>query len=99
MIRPLRDRLVIEPLDEPLSSILHVVCERNHHRGRVLEVGPSVKFNDRFRPRAPHDTQVGDIVQFTDVMRFPVIMDHGAKRLIIQEADVLFIEQLEDVAA
>lgn len=98
MIRPLRDRLVIEPLDEPLSSVLHVVCERNHSRGRVIAVGPQVKFND-YRARQDHDTQVGDVVQFTDVMRFPVIMDHGEKRLIIQEADVLFVEVREEAAA
>lgn len=86
MIQPLRDRLVIEPLDEPLSTVIHVVeAKERNSRGRVLAVGPKVKWG----------TKVDDIVHFTDIFRFPVIMDQGAKRLIIQEADVMFVEERE----
>lgn len=101
MIRPLRDRIVVEPLDEPLSKIIHVVHDNQgkHARGRIVAVGPSVKFDDIYRPRTAVDAQVGDIVQFTDIFRFPVIMDHGQKRLILQEADICFIEEREEAAA
>lgn len=86
MIQPLRDRLLIEPLDEPLSSVIHVIeAKERNSRGRVLAIGPKVKWG----------TQVGDIIHFTDIFRFPVIMDHGAKRLILQEADVMFVEEQE----
>lgn len=101
MIRPLRDRIVVEPLDEPLSTVLVVVHETNgkHARGRVLEVGPQVKFDEIIRTRGPSDTQVGYIIHFTDIFKFPVILDQGEKRLILQEADVCFIEDREAVAA
>lgn len=103
MIRPLRDRIVVEPLDQPLSTILHVVehgREGKHHRGRVVAVGPSVKFDDgKYRPRGTHDSKVGDLIQFTDIFKFPVIMDRGEKRLILQEADICGIEQTDLEAA
>lgn len=102
MIRPLRDRIVVEPLDEPLSTILVVVehgREGKHARGRVIAVGPEVKFDDFVRRRSEGDAQVGDIIHFTDIFKFPVILDHGDKRLILQEADVCFIEEREAAAA
>lgn len=103
MIRPLRDRIVVEPLDQPLSTIIQVVQhgrEGKHHRGRVVAVGPQVKFDDgKYRPRGPHDSKVGDVIQFTDIFKFPVIVEHGQKRLILQEADICGIEEREDVAA
>lgn len=103
MIRPLRDRIVVEPLDEPLSGVLQVVRfgrEGKHARGRVVAVGPMVKFDDdRLRKRGQHDSKVGDVIQFTDVFKFPVILDHGQKRLILQEADICGIEEREGAAA
>lgn len=101
MIRPLRDRIVVEPLDEPLSSVLQVVQfgrDGKHARGRVVSVGPSVKLDERYRPRTDVDAQVGDLIHFTDIFKFPVIMDGGEKRLILQEADVCFVEELEGAA-
>lgn len=101
MIRPLRDRIVVEPLDEPLSTVLVVVHETNgkHARGRVIEVGPEVKFDDVRRPRTAGDSRPGDVIHFTDLFKFPVILDHGEKRLILQEADICFVEDREDEAA
>lgn len=99
MIRPLRDRIVVRPLDEPLSRILQVIqFEEKHARGEVITVGPSVKFDERYRPRTSTDAQVGDIVHFTDIYKFPVIFDHGEKRLILQEADVCFVEERQAAA-
>lgn len=101
MIRPLRDRIVVEPLDEPLSTIIEVVHETNgkHARGRVIEVGPQVKFDDLVRTRTADDSRPGDVIHFTDLFKFPVIMDAGQKRLILQEADICFIEERADEAA
>lgn len=101
MIRPLRDRIVVEPLDEPLSSALLVVQfgrEGKHQRGRIVAVGPQVKFDEVVRKRSASDSQVGDVIQFTDAFKFPVVMDHGKKRLILQEADICAIEHREGAA-
>lgn len=101
MIRPLRDHIVVKPLDEPLSSVLEVVqFQKKDSRGEIIAVGPSVKVKEeRYRPRIAGDAAVGDVIHFTDIFKFPVIIDQGDRRLILQEADVQFIEEPEDVAA
>ena len=99
MIRPLRDYIVVEPLEERLSEVIEVVRlgrEGKHARGRIVAVGPQVKFNDRLQPRVESDSRVGDVIQFTDIFKFPVIMDRGEKRLILQEADICGIEEREE---
>lgn len=96
MIRPLRDRIVVRPLDEPLSSTLVVVehgREGKHHRGEVVAVGPQVKFDERFRTRSDTDTQPGDVIHFTDIFKFPPVQVEGERLLILQEADVCFVEE------
>jgi len=83
VIRPLRNYMAVEPLEEALSTIIHVVAERKRYRGRVLAVGRDVAWG----------TKVDDIVQFTDIVKYPQILYHGEKIILIQEADVLFIEE------
>jgi hypothetical protein len=39
--------------------------------------------------------QVGDVIHFTDIFKFPVIEQDGERLLILQEADVCFIEERE----
>lgn len=98
MIRPLADRIVVRALDIPLSSVLQVVelgREGKHHRGEVLAVGPRVKFDERMRPRTETDAHVGDVIHFTDLFKFPVVEVEGERLLIMQEADVCFIEERE----
>lgn len=73
----------MKPLEVPLSSVLEVVQFKERHcRGEVLAVGPKAT-----------DTRVGDVIQFTDIFKFPHLIDHGQKCLILQEADVCFIEE------
>lgn len=95
MIRPLADRIVVRALDQPLSSVIEVIehgKDGKHHRGEVVAVGPKVKFDDRFRPRSATDAQVGNVIHFTDIFKFPVIEYEGERLLILQEADVCFVE-------
>lgn len=95
MIRPLRDRIVVRPLDLPLSSVIEVIEHKDpgrHHRGEVLAVGPSVKFEERFLPRTASDVQVGDVIHFTEMFKFPQVEQDGERLLILQEADVCFVE-------
>lgn len=99
MIRPLRDYIVVEPLEEKLSSVIEVVRlgrEGKHARGRIVAVGPQVKFDDHLHSRSETDSHVGDVIQFTDIFKFPVIVDRGEKRLILQEADICGIEEREE---
>lgn len=83
--RPLRDYLVVRPLDDAQAGLVHVVRSGRPRRGEVLAVGPG-------HPGKPLDTRVGDIVQFTDVMTYPTVYEDLTRLLIIQEADVCAIE-------
>jgi co-chaperonin GroES (HSP10) len=88
MIRPLRDRLVVRPLENPLSSVIQIIEHTDpgkHRRGEVLAIGPEVAWG----------TNVGDVIHFTDLFKFPVIEQDGERLLILQEADVCFIEERE----
>lgn len=90
-LRPLRDYLVVRPLDDAQAGLVQVVRNGRPRRGEVLAVGPG-------KPGKPLDTRVGDVVQFTDVMTYPHFYEGHTKLLIIQEADVCAIE-LKDQAA
>lgn len=88
MIRPLRDRMVVRPLKEaPLSELLQIVRlgEPKFTRAEVVAIGPKVTWG----------TKVGDTIQFTDNFKFPVVEHDGERLLILQEADVCGIEELE----
>ncbi len=83
MIRPLRDRIVVKPLDEPYLGLIHLVkLDDKISRGVILACGPKAT-----------DCKPGDIIQFTDIFKFPPIIDHGVKCLILQEADIAGIEE------
>lgn len=80
-IRPLRDYLVVRPLDDAQAGLVYVVRSGRPRRGEVLAVGPQAT-----------DSRKGEVVQFTDVMTYPEFYDGPTKLLIIQEADVCAIE-------
>ena len=91
-IRPLRDRMVVRPLTEQLSKVIEVVSlgQPKYRRGEVVAIGPKVTWG----------TKTGDTIQFTDVVKYPSIKgDNGETLLILQEADVCFIEEREDERA
>lgn len=85
MIRPLADRIVVEPLDEPLSRVIKVIRmgnEGRHQRARILACGPKAS-----------DCKVGDVIHFTDLFKFPEVIYKGQKVLFLQEADICGIEE------
>ena len=84
-LRPLRDYLVVRPLDDAQAGLIRVVRSGRPRRGEVLAIGPG-------KSGKPLDTRPHDIVQFTDVMTYPEFYDGPTKLLIIQEADVCGIE-------
>lgn len=96
MIRPLRDYLVVRPLDDAQAGLVQVVRNGRPRRGEVLAAGPG-KRTERGVLKSL-DTRVGDVVQFTDVMTYPHFYEGHTKLLIIQEADVCAIEQQAQAA-
>jgi len=88
--------MVVRALDQPLSTVIEVIQhdrEGKHHRGQVMAVGPSVKLDDKYRPRTDTDTRVGDVIHFMDIYKFPTVEMDGERLLILQEADVGAIEE------
>jgi len=81
-IRPLRDQIIVEPIDSAFSSIICVINECKPLRGVVRAVGPGVYpiqydhaekhrrtkmwWGKKFRPC---DVKVGDIVNFGGIER------------------------------
>mgnify|MGYP001591756208 CR=1 FL=1 len=93
--RPLRDYVLIEPIERIQSSVLAVVQQEKPSVGRVVAVGPGKIVKGR---RSPLDVQPGALVRFgTDAgyLSYPEV-HVGAKRLLLmREADVCFIAEPE----
>lgn len=91
-LRPLRDFVVIRPLKDEQQGLIEVVRPRDKwRRGQVIEVGTGKRGKDGVR--RPWGAQVGDIVQFADVLSYPEF-DTGTERvLLIQEADICGVEE------
>ena|SRR5271154_564734 len=106
-IRPLRDQIVVEPLDWKPSKLLHIVYTGKPLRGRVAAVGPGrypKKYDGPKGKRTktwdsksylPTELKVGDIIELGGLeirgYLFPTIR-WGAKEMIIcQEADVAIV--------
>lgn len=85
MLRPLRDRIVVRPIPRPHSAIIEVVAKDNDNLGTVLRTGPKVTGVKR-----------GDTVRFGSgegYLSFPPFIENGERLLVMQEADVCFVEE------
>jgi chaperonin GroES len=89
-LRPLNDRLVVEPLEqeEQTSSgiFLPETAKEKPQQGKVIAAGPGARDEDG--KRMALDVQVGDIVLFAKYAGTEIKMD-GKKYLIMKESDVL----------
>lgn len=99
MLKPLRDHILVKPLDRQDSKIIHVVTNKRMFRAEVIAVGPgrydkgNGNLKQTLKPR-PLDVKVGDIVNFGEThVKFDTYEEDGKKYWIIQEGDVGFIEE------
>jgi chaperonin GroES len=94
MLRPLADRLVIEPLERVRSDVIAVVAEEKPNLGRVVAVGPGKR--DKKGRIVPLDAKPGDLVRFgTDegYLTYPAFTEGGKRFLVLQEADVAWVNE------
>lgn len=95
-IKPLGDRLVVEPLEqEEITAggiVLPETAKEKPQKGSVLAVGPGAR-DDQGKRMAP-DVQVGDTVLFAKYAGTEIKLD-GKKLLILKESDVLAIVDAE----
>lgn len=92
-LRPLADRLVVEPLEqeERTSTGLYIpeTAKEKPQQGKVLAVGPGA-FKEGSSERIPMDVKVGDKVLFAKYGGSEIKIDSRELK-ILRESDVLAI--------
>lgn len=95
-LKPLGDRLVIEPLEqEEITAsgiVLPETAKEKPQKGSVLAAGPGAR--DEQGRRIMMDVQTGDTVLFAKYAGTEIKLD-GKKLLILKETDVLAIVETE----
>lgn len=85
MLRPIRDRLLVRPLERKASDTVVVVSSEKFSLGEVVATGPKVE-----------DVKAGDRIRFgTDegYLNYPEWQaETGERFIVLQEADVCFVE-------
>jgi len=91
-LRPLGDRLVVEPLEKEEKTasgiILPETAKEKPQEGTVLAAGPGRTDDDG--KRIPMDVKVGDVVLYAKYAGTEVKID-DRKLLILKESDILAI--------
>jgi co-chaperonin GroES (HSP10) len=104
MIRPLDNRLMVEPLHEQTGTKLWVPGQSSTQtwrspglkapavtRGRVVAIGPGKRPRKSSLTQRPVDAQVGDVVHFSDSSYRPFQHD-GKDYGFIREDDIAYKE-------
>lgn len=96
-LKPLGDRLVVEPLEQEERTasglVLPETAKEKPQKGTVLAIGPGAR--DDKGQRIALDAQVGDTVLFAKYGGTEIKVD-GKKLLILKENDILAIVVDED---
>ncbi|MEK7323698.1 MAG: co-chaperone GroES [Chloroflexota bacterium] len=91
-LKPLGDRLVVEPLEQEEMTVSGIVlpetAKEKPQRGSVLATGPGAR--DDQGKRIAMDVQVGDVVLFAKYAGSEIKLD-AKKLLILKESDILAI--------
>jgi chaperonin GroES len=90
-LKPLGDRLIVEPLEEEQTTAAGIVlpdtAQEKPQRGRVLAVGPGARNNDT-GDHIPMDVAEGDTVVYSKYGGTEIKVE-GDEYLILRESDVL----------
>lgn len=86
-IKPLRDRVVVQPRVRKLSNIIAVTNNEKFNEGTIVAVGPNVM-----------DAKVGDFIKYGNgtYLDWPVHTMEGQDYQIIQEGDICVIVEEEN---
>jgi chaperonin GroES len=92
-LRPLADRVVVEPIEHEETFaggelVLPETAKEKPQQGRVLAVGPGRMDDDG--DRLPMDVKVEDTVLFAKYAGTEIKVD-GKKVLILKESDILAV--------
>lgn len=93
-LRPLNDRVVVEPIEQESTTasglVLPETAKEKPQQGKVLAVGPGARDEDG--ERMALDVEVGDTVLFAKYAGTEIKLD-GNKVLIMKESDILGVVQ------
>lgn len=91
-IKPLGDRVVVEPIEQEEVTaggiVLPDTAKEKPQQGTVIAAGPGAR--DENGNRIPMDVKVGDRILFAKYAGTEIKMD-GKKFLILRESDILGI--------
>ena len=89
-IRPLNDRVVVEPVEQETTTasglVLPETAKEKPQQGKVLAVGKGARNEDG--DRMPVDVSEGDTILFAKYAGTEIKLD-GKKVLIMKESDIL----------
>ncbi|RME40107.1 MAG: co-chaperone GroES [Thermoflexia bacterium] len=94
-LRPLGDRVIVEPLEEEVQTfaggqlILPDTAKEKPQQGKVLAVGPGRRDEDG--KYIPMDVKVGDIVVYAKYAGTTFKTRDGKELLILKESDILAV--------
>jgi len=92
-LRPLADRVVVEPKEEEevtaLGIVLPETAKEKPQKGTVVAVGPGKK--DDNGVLIPMEVKVGDVVLFARYGGTEVKLSNDYKVLVMRESDILAV--------
>ena len=94
-IKPLGDRVIVEPLEEEVQTfaggqlVLPDTAKEKPQQGKVLSIGPGRR--DEEGKRIPMDVEVGQIVIYAKYSGTTFKTAEGNEILIVKESDILAI--------
>jgi chaperonin GroES len=93
MLRPLRDRIVVRPIERVKSQVIDVIMEELPNIGEVLAVGPGEI--DKKGRLIPNPIEIGQRIRFggmEDYLSYPRFEDNGEELIVMSWKDVCFVE-------
>jgi chaperonin GroES len=93
MLRPLRDRIVVRPIERVKSEIIEVIMDELPNIGEVLAVGPGEI--DKKGRLIPNPIEIGQRIRFggmEDYLSYPRCEVDGEELIVMSWKDVCFVE-------
>lgn len=93
MLRPLRDRIVVRPIERVKSQVIDVIMDELPNIGEVLAVGPGER--DKKGRLIPNPIEIGQRIRFggmEDYLSYPRCEVDGEELIVMSWKDVCFVE-------
>ena len=93
MLRPLRDRIVVRPIERVKSQVIEVIMDELPNIGEVLAVGPGEV--DKKGRLIPNPIEIGQRIRFggmEDYLSYPRCEVDGEELIVMSWKDVCFVE-------